>query len=125
MRHVSSGGEIPHWEPFALDTEEKWAAAVATHDPFFRPGASLRSQRSYLKKMRGVELQYVGDGVTAERERQLQAAIRPLKTLEQVIRWGLSLSPPRLVSTVITQDEYSLDVCLPIDDGLVLAFEST
>lgn len=75
--------------------------------------------------MEGALLKGIGVSIDEARLRSLQAAISPLKTLDQVIRWGLALSPSRLVSEVVTQDEYSLDVCLPIDGGLVLVFDTT
>ncbi len=72
------------------------------------------------------------ESLLPEMRTRLRTAVGPahtqlatLSTLEQVVRWGLSLSPPRLVAQVITQDEYTLDVCLPVADDLVLVFDST
>jgi hypothetical protein len=42
-----------------------------------------------------------------------------------VVRWGIEQRPPRLVSDVIKQDEYTLDVVLPIDAGRYLVFDCT
>ena len=60
-----------------------------------------------------------------DRQQTLRQAVASLSTLEKVVRWGLSLTPPRLVTEVVKQDEYTLDVCLPIDGQLVLVFDST
>ena len=35
-------------------------------------------------------------------------------TLEDVVRWGLSQTPPQLVADVVVQDEYTHDVVLPL-----------
>ncbi len=59
------------------------------------------------------------------RQHPLHAAAAQLHSLAQVVNWGLSLDPPRMVADVVTQDEYTLDVCLPIDDDLVLVFDTT
>ncbi len=46
------------------------------------------------------------------------------RTLEQVVRWGLAFSPPRLVAEVVKQDEYTLDVVMPWGE-LFLVYDST
>lgn len=46
-------------------------------------------------------------------EQAVRAWIAPQKTLEDVVRAGLSLSPPRLIEDVIVQDEYTHDVVMP------------
>ena len=60
-----------------------------------------------------------------ERRESLERSVAELRTLDQVIRWGLASDPPRLVSDVVVQDEYTHDVVLPHDDGLFLVFDTT
>ena len=47
------------------------------------------------------------------------------RTLEDVVRWGLSSSPPRLVQDVVIQDEYTHDVVLAFSDGVYLVYDAT
>jgi hypothetical protein len=47
-----------------------------------------------------------------------------LRTLEQVVRWALTQSPPRRIDTVVNQDEYTLDVVVPFED-LCIVFDTT
>jgi hypothetical protein len=47
------------------------------------------------------------------------------RTLEEVVRWGLAQKPPRLIQSVVTQDEYTNDVVLPAADGVVLVYDAT
>ena len=35
-----------------------------------------------------------------------------LRTLEQLVRWGLAQTPPALIADVIIQDEFTHDVLL-------------
>jgi hypothetical protein len=43
----------------------------------------------------------------------LRAVLDPLTTLQDVVRWGFSQTPPVDVAAVVVQDEYSHDVVLP------------
>jgi hypothetical protein len=43
----------------------------------------------------------------------LVAALEPLTTLQDVVRWSFSQTPPSDVAAVVVQDEYSHDVVLP------------
>ena len=56
---------------------------------------------------------------------QLALMGRPLATLADVIRWGLSRSPERTVVDVVVQDEYTHDVVMDWDDGRYLVFDTT
>lgn len=47
------------------------------------------------------------------------------KTLEEVVRWGLAQRPPRLIQGVVTQDEYTQDVILPVAEGVYLVYDTT
>lgn len=42
------------------------------------------------------------------------------RTLAEVIAWGLAQSPPAQIADVITQDEYTLDVLLPVNDRWIV-----
>jgi hypothetical protein len=47
------------------------------------------------------------------------------KTLEDVVRWGLAQKPPRMIQSVVTQDEYTNDVVLLAADGVYLVYDTT
>ncbi len=61
---------------------------------------------------------------TAQRE-VLGRDVLPLGSLQQVVRWSFASKPPRDVTAVVVQDEFSHDVVVPWVDGLVLAFDTT
>jgi hypothetical protein len=46
-------------------------------------------------------------------------------SLERVVRWGLAHRPPRLVTEVIKQDEFSQDVVLALPGGHFLVYDTT
>ncbi len=46
-------------------------------------------------------------------------------TLHDVVVAALARTPPRLVSAVVVQDEYTHDVVLPWDDGVWLVYDAT
>ena len=48
----------------------------------------------------------------AERD-ALERAIAGQTTLEQALDWARTLTPPRGVESVLTQDEYTHDVLIP------------
>jgi hypothetical protein len=35
------------------------------------------------------------------------------RTMEEVVRWGLAAKPPRVVHSIVVQDEYTHDVVMP------------
>jgi hypothetical protein len=63
-------------------------------------------------------------GLPAGERTRLAAALGELATLGEVVRWGLLQSPPRLVSDVVKQDEFTLDVILPYGERY-LVFDTT
>jgi hypothetical protein len=63
-------------------------------------------------------------GLPAGERMRLAAALGELATLGEVVRWGLLQSPPRLVSDVVKQDEFTLDVILPYGERY-LVFDTT
>jgi hypothetical protein len=46
-------------------------------------------------------------------------------SLERVLNWGRSLTPPRDVEEILTQDEYTHDVVLHYDEDLYLVYDTT
>jgi len=48
-----------------------------------------------------------------------------LRTLEEVIRWAAAQTPPRPITDVVTQDEYTHDVVVAYDDSIHLVFDTT
>jgi len=57
--------------------------------------------------------------------RSLEAVASRHKTLEEVVRWGLAQTPPRLIRDVIVQDEYTHDVVMQWDEGVYLVYDTT
>lgn len=57
--------------------------------------------------------------------RALAARLDGLGTLERVLEWGATQHPPRPIADVVTQDEFTHDVLLPIEPPLWLAFDVT
>ena len=57
--------------------------------------------------------------------RALAARLAGLGTLERVLAWSAAQHPPRTVAGVVTQDEFTHDVLLPIEPPLWLAFDVT
>jgi hypothetical protein len=56
---------------------------------------------------------------------RFRLALRDLRTLEPVLEWMRAQDPPRVVSEIVTQDEYTHDVVVPWADLLVLVFDTT
>ena len=50
--------------------------------------------------------------------------LRRLRTLADVLAWLRTLSPPRTVTEIITQDEYTHDVVAAYDEERWLAFDT-
>ena len=46
-------------------------------------------------------------------------------TLERVLEWGRAQTPPRRVEEIITQDEFTHDVLVPVDNSQYLAYDVT
>lgn len=47
------------------------------------------------------------------------------RTLAAVLDWGRAQSPPRVVTEIVTQDEYTHDVVVPFDGSHFLVFDAT
>lgn len=54
-----------------------------------------------------------------------RSALDDAHTLADVLRWAREQEPPRAVTEIVTQDEYTHDVVLPFDGGHFLAFDAT
>ncbi len=63
-------------------------------------------------------------GLSPEQRAALRQDVAPLGTLQDVVQWGFSHTPPRDVTNVVVQDEYCHDVVLPWRDGLYLVFDT-
>jgi membrane carboxypeptidase/penicillin-binding protein PbpC len=50
--------------------------------------------------------------------------LQPLRSLEQVVRWAFSRTPPCAVADVVVQDEFTHDVVIPWG-GVHLVFDTT
>jgi hypothetical protein len=56
---------------------------------------------------------------------ELLAALAPIKTLQEVLRWGFSRSPPLEVVDVVVQDEYTHDLIARFGENIYLCFDTT
>lgn len=63
--------------------------------------------------------------VPAEKLESIEAVVSSHRTLEDVVRWGLACSPPRLVDRVVVQDEYTHDVAITWGGGVYLVYDTT
>lgn len=65
-------------------------------------------------------------GLSAEALAELEDAVADHTTLEKVVRWAMFRAPRQLVDTVVQQDEYTLDVIVPLgNDALCLVYDTT
>ncbi|GEL73301.1 hypothetical protein [Myxococcus virescens] len=55
----------------------------------------------------------------------LEQELASLTLLQDVVRWGFASSPPRDVTEVIVQDEFTHDVVMPWMEGSYLVFDTT
>lgn len=55
----------------------------------------------------------------------IEAVTGSMRTLEDVVRWGLLSKARRMIEEVVVQDEYTHDVVMPYADGLYLVFDTT
>ena len=74
--------------------------------------------------MRSVPILTTGN-VTSERLTAIRQELGELHTLAHVLAWTRASSPPRPVSCIVTQDEYSHDVVVPLDRETFLVFDTT
>jgi len=74
--------------------------------------------------MRAVPLTAIGH-IPSHLFRQLASELAQLFTLADVLAWARRTTPPRQVEEIVTQDEYTHDVVLPLDGSLFLVFDAT
>jgi len=63
--------------------------------------------------------------LSPEEREALERELGPLTLLQDVVRWGFASTPPRDVTEVVVQDEFTHDVVLPWKDGGYLVFDTT
>ena len=56
---------------------------------------------------------------------RLREELRTLRTLGDVLAWTRRQQPPRTVTEIVTQDEYTHDVVFDLDGATYLAFDTT
>ena len=56
-------------------------------------------------------------GIPEEELASLEALVRPLRILQDVVRLGLAQRPPLLIHDVVVQDEFTHDVVFAPDGG--------
>ena len=61
--------------------------------------------------------------LTQARVDQLARDVADHGTLHDVLEWGFAQKPPRRVEEIVTQDEYTHDVLVPLDAPLYLAYD--
>lgn len=64
-------------------------------------------------------------GLAPERLAALGDLIRDHRVLAEVVRWVAAAAPPRRIVDVITQDEYTHDVIIAVEDDLHLVYDTT
>ena len=74
--------------------------------------------------MREVPVTGSGEVERATVER-LQAELRDCRTLADVLAWAGGQQPPRTVTEIVTQDEYTHDVLIALEPRLCLVFDAT
>lgn len=62
-------------------------------------------------------------GLSPARLAELAAQTADHTTLERVVRWGLMRG--HLIADVISQDEYTQDVILPLEEDVFLVYDAT
>ena len=63
--------------------------------------------------------------ISNERLAAIEQELGERRTLAQVLEWARTSSPPRQVAAIVTQDEYTHDVVVPLDRELFLVFDTT
>lgn len=64
-------------------------------------------------------------GLPAAERTALERELAPLTLLQDVVRWGFADTPPRDVTEVVVQDEFTHDVVVPWKNGRYLVFDTT
>jgi hypothetical protein len=62
--------------------------------------------------------------MTAAVNQEPLAIAQSFSTLDQALKWALSLQPPASIATVVTQDEFTHDVVLQLEHASFLVFDT-
>jgi len=63
--------------------------------------------------------------VTESERASLAAETGSHRTLADVVRWGLAQNPPRMVTEIVKQDEFTQDVVVPHSSGRYLVYDTS
>lgn len=74
--------------------------------------------------MRDVPVTVIGEVDPTLLERR-GPELRQQRTLAEVLTWSRAQRPPHAVTEIVTQDEYTHDVIVPLDERHYLAFDTT
>lgn len=74
--------------------------------------------------MREVPVSEVGT-IDRRQAAELAPSLRTRRTLGDVLSWARRQAPPRTVTEIITQDEYTHDVVIGMDERCYLVFDTT
>ncbi len=70
------------------------------------------------------QLQVIGR-ISASVRRELEERTRTHVGLKTVLDWCLGQQPPILDTEVVTQDEFTHDLIVPVGEGVYLVYDST
>ena len=63
--------------------------------------------------------------IPARTVERLTVELRHQRTLADVLSWGRAQTPPRSVTEILTQDEYTHDVLIAYETEVYLVFDTT
>lgn len=64
-------------------------------------------------------------GIPEQDRASIAAETASHRTLADVVRWGLAQKPPRLITEIIKQDEFTQDVVVAYRDGRYLVYDTS
>lgn len=64
-------------------------------------------------------------GLPAERFERVAASLRHHTSLQSVLEWCRAQSPPKDLSAVVVQDEYTHDIVLELEGELFAVYDAT
>jgi hypothetical protein len=67
----------------------------------------------------------IGTGREVPEFERLAREVSEHTSLERLLEWGRAQRPVRRVDEIVTQDEYTHDVLLPLEEPFVLAYDVT
>jgi len=75
--------------------------------------------------MRAETVTVHGTSISEAVRARVVAMVASQRTLEDVVRWGFAMRPPRRIVNVLVQDEYTHDVIVELDDEHFLVYDTT